>query len=226
MKEKPILFSGTMVRAILEGRKTMTRRVVKPQPDPQVTGCYHAEIPSMDHNDWKWYSEPLPAVRHMWGNWFKCPYQIGQTLWVRETFSIFREDATDKCMYRADTPEITSEDLQDIGASNWKPSIFMPRWASRINLEVTNIRVERLQEINEEDAKREGVEVFESHTIEGNEFVRYRDHKSKCHYPLNCYCKDAKGSFISLWNSINGKKYPWSSNPWVFVISFKKLDKV
>lgn len=122
------------------------------------------------------------------------PYQIGSTLWVRETFCIDKMD--DDCgdgrpFYKA------SEEHPEI-FPKWKPSIFMPRWASRITLEITNIRVERLQEITPEDCRKEG-----------------------SHWATDI---DDEGGFVNLWDSINGKKYPWSSNPWVFVIEFKRIN--
>lgn len=181
--EKPILMSAPMVKAILDGRKSMTRRVVKPfQPVRVKNG--------------------VPYIHQTYDHDIPCPYgQAGDQLWLRETFSIVKEDGSDKAMYRADTPEITSEELQDIGASNWKPSIFMPRKFSRITLEITNVRVERLQEITKEDCLKEGVR---AELVKDIFFPAYHN-------------------FMRLWESINGKKYPWSSNPFVWVISFRRV---
>ena len=175
MKERPILFSGPMVRAILDGRKTQTRRVVKPQPDwirPRVSddGIAHGYCGS----------GPTDGI--------KCPYgTVGDRLWVRESWAKSGEvgDATE---YRADNPD-------PIGAK-WRPSIHMPRWASRIDLEITGIRVERLQEISERDAMAEG-----------------------CEYLTNSV---ARSNFVKLWISINGQD-SWSANPWVWVIEFKRI---
>lgn len=137
-KAKPIIFSGPMVRAILGGKKTQTRRIVKPQPEPWA--------PNDAFLQWK-NPEPL-TLSH-----FKalCPYgKTGGRLWVRETF--YADDEDRDVFYRADR-----RDEAFIGNKGWRPSMFMPRWASRLTLEITGIRVERLQDISEEDAQAEGV---------------------------------------------------------------------
>jgi len=187
--ERPILSSGSMVNAIREGRQTMTRRVVKPNP---YDGAFVLQEGS-DGTLWPYRSVdgetagtrnsdeleiPLPS-----------PYGVpGDRLWVRETFSSTPDGHVH---YRA----------TDQALGPWRPSIFMARWASRITLEVTAIRVERLQEITEEDCIKEGID----YTI---------PHHGVC----------ALGDiFEQLWDRINGKKYPWSSNPWVWVISFRRL---
>ena len=176
MKERPILFSGEMVRAILDGRKTQTRRVVKPP---------------------KGMSERYAGVD------FPCPYGVrGDRLWVREAFS---RCACGLCLrgwpkngyhmpsYRADTE-------RDIV---YHPSIHMPRWASRIDLEITGIRVERVQDISEHDVLCEGVR------WDG-------EHDSPWMLQLN--------TFHQLWDSINGKRgYGWDKNPWVWVVEFKRI---
>lgn len=141
MKERPILFSGEMVRAILEGRKTQTRRVIKPQPDSARNSVFVKSGFETKH-----------------GYEIKCPYgQPGDRLWVRETWGLWDTDPKDgperaKIFYRA-----TDENRRDLRYQRWRPSIHMPRWASRINLEITNIRIERVQDITEEDAKAEGL---------------------------------------------------------------------
>jgi len=167
MKERPILFSTEMVKAILDGRKTMTRRVVK---DP-----------------YKYITIPRPS-----------PYgRVGDRLWVRETFVIDADGMPD---YRADC---------DSGVIAWRPSIFMPRKLSRITLEITSVRVERLQEITEEDAIKEGAgpgHILCSPTIFNPETETPKDYRT---------------GFSYLWDAINRKTYPWESNPWVWVISFR-----
>lgn len=182
MREKPILFSAAMVRAILEGRKTMTRRVIK---DIRTAWRDGTVIDPYDRD------------------YITCPYGWpGDLLWVRETWR--RADWYGKgIIYRADA-QAAGHMGEYSDRHKWHPSIHMPRWASRIVLEITNIRVERLQEITEEDARKEGIS---------------RAHK----YPVGFGHPDTyRGGFRNLWDSINGKKYPWSSNPWVWVISFKK----
>jgi uncharacterized protein YhfF len=185
MKERGIIFSGPMVRAILNERKSMTRRVIRPQAwnysndvlQPRV--IYARE----NENDFGDPSRPI-----------SCPYgQPGDRLWVRETWFPWPTEA--KAIYRA-----TDESIIGAPKSGWKPSIFMPRWASRILLEITDVKVERLTNISVDDAKAEGVSPL---GMEGDG-RRWR------------------ASFRELWDSIN-KKHPWESNPWVWVISFKRI---
>lgn len=196
MREKPILFSGPMVKAILEGRKTMTRRVVKPQPPDGF----------IDHKNGSYHYDPC-------GFGGVCPYgKPGDRLWVRETWhgAVDGDEPNYGIIYKASWPHGPGDAFKRddragryfIGSTDgkWRPSIFMPRWASRIDLEITDIRVERVNEITPEDAFREGFELHDSDPITGDVCL-----------------------FSSLWDSINGKKYPWESNPWVWVISFKRI---
>ena len=179
MNEKPILFSTPMVRAILDGRKTMTRRVVK--------------CDSIVDNKPYWN---IGGFRE--GNF---PYQVGIWLWVRETW----QGTKDCISYKASDPQ----QVVEFNYEPWRPSIFMPRWASRITLEITNVRVERLQDISAPDCVNEGI------NTQGPYDVAIYDE----------FSSHSIAQFAYLWDSINSKKYPWESNPWVFVISFKKLDK-
>jgi hypothetical protein len=210
-KFHPILFSTPMVQAILEGRKIMTRRIVKPQPNengvdymknaPLGWESYYKEI----WKPWKWETEEGESIS-------KQPYTIGQILWVRETWVDNKgELPTDLgFVYKA---ELGTKELQyskELGVK-WKPSIFMPKAACRIFLEITNVKVERLQDISEEDAKAEGVELLPNN--------RYK-------YYLSNYfdCVTAVYSFKTLWQKINGRE-SWESNPFVWVVSFKKITK-
>jgi hypothetical protein len=197
IKEKPILFSGAMVRAILEGRKTMTRRVIK---EIHTTFNFiHSDNLPFYH-----FARYLKATNKMQYADIKCPYQIGQRLWVRETWITETEQGipTGGTIYKAtDNPEPDGD-----YPLKWRPSIFMPRWASRINLEVTDIKVERLQEIREGAAQREGWD-WSNHDL------------TKTYDPVSM--DTARQWFKTLWDSINGKKHPWSSDPWVWCISFK-----
>lgn len=179
MKERPILFSGDMVRAILYGQKTQTR--------PVIADKILDRFESVDPDD---YGEGMPSYETEDGQLILlsdlCPYgQVGDRLWVRETFTW--DDISGKFLYKADN----HYDLPY--QSKWKPSIHMPRKASRITLEITDIRIERLQDISEEDAIAEG---------------------------MNPELPRAK--FRSLWESINGKG-SWNLNPWVWVIEFKQI---
>lgn len=203
MKERPILFSGEMVKAILDGRKTQTRRVMKPQP---IIG----EGGSMVDlgNGWA----VLDGI--MAGEW-NCPYgKPGDRLWVRETWragGIYADimkiadlnpAADEHIHYRADE--------QDSGVDVWRPSIHMPRWASRITLEVTDIRVERVQDISETDVGAEGIESTLTDPNTGNVVER---------------CPGDRWAFAGLWDSINAKRgYSWESNPWVWVVEFKRVQ--
>jgi len=188
-RERPILFNGDMVRAILEGRKTMTRRVMKHQPG-EVTAVGRP----LFFQDGDTGRRVSP----------KCPYgQPGDHLWVRETFADEAGDTRkylgDHIYYRADGDGV---DLQD---GFWTPSIHMPRWASRITLEVTGVRVERLQDISEEDAQAEGAEP-----------------KLCTGYPYHNPPSTHTNGFCQLWESINGPG-SWDANPWVWVVEFRRL---
>ena len=186
MRERPILFNSEMVKAILEGRKTQTRRVIKPQPE-DFDG---------DNILWKGRWKPLNV----------CPYgQVGDRLWVKETWTpdIF----TGKPLwYKANG---IPDSLKNI---RWKPSIFMPRWASRITLEITGLRVERLQEITEEDTIKEGI-VMNNRPFEG------------WYWMPNIYSTtNPIVAFEKLWDSLNAKReYSWEQNPWCWVLEFKRI---
>jgi len=186
MKEHPILFNSEMVRAILDSRKTQTRRVIKPQCEANLMSGYQ-----------EWEYEGLLA---------RCPFgQIGDRLWVRETW---RQPEDFEGYDRGAVLYAVSE--MDAGAK-WKPSIHMPRYASRITLEITDIRVEKVQDINEENCLKEGIEKY------FDDGVYYYGEYDKGH------C-DYKHVFKTLWDSIN-KKHTWESNPFVWVIEFKRVKK-
>lgn len=204
-RERPILFSGPMVRAILEGRKTVTRRAIKHQPDVPVTDA----IPRRNYPhgpatvDWYWrpkHGHLNGAPSHGWD--FKCPYgEPGDRLWVRETFAHGHQDAGSDCglLYRATDP---GWDDNNSGL-RWRPSIHMPRWASRILLEITAVRVERMQDISNEQARAEGYPADREADTGGSGL-------------------DAWLWFRSLWESINGAE-SWAANPWVWVVEFKRV---
>jgi hypothetical protein len=216
VKEHPVLFSGPMIRAILEGRKTQTRRVIKPQPGALWGKKTFAVCREPDDY------EVAPGTWMCFQKWDvmgefteydatpigKCPYgKPGDRLWVRETWRPqhpYDLPGQEKPIYAADW---TPEEFEQIYGKTWgwKPSIFMPRWASRITLEVVNVRVERLQAISEEDAMAEGAPgIFDG--------------------PAFGYAYPHTQGFKALWESINGKKYPWVSNPFVWCISFRRVD--
>lgn len=186
LKEKPILFSGPMVRAILDGCKTQTRRVIKPQPDKEVI-----------HGSCRAICGPPPI------------YESGMRLWIKESHRLLNCQCRETCWrpgmvwYEADQSGYDGASLEKL-----RPSIHMPRWACRITLEVTGARVERLQDISEADAEDEGcIQTFQKVRQAGGAVVET---------PTL-----AVEHFENLWDSINSKRAPWKSNPWVWVISFK-----
>ena len=206
IKEKPILFSGEMVRAILDGTKTQTRRLVK---EPEYFGCFTGDCPHEKQSDCnvaiaQWCKEHSP-----YGG-------AGDELWGKETFSPWADEFTKKAchskdlaVYRADYDDGTPP-LGVGGCEHWKPSIFMPRALSRITLEITAVRVERLQDISDADAIAEGVSVKLSAGIASSA----------------CGGKPTPAQFeyYALWESINGKG-SWAKNPWVWVIEFKRKEQ-
>ncbi len=211
MKEHPILFSAPMVRAILEGGKTQTRRVLKPQP-LFLTGRGRRVYADCDFKA-AWADSPGTLE----GSGFPdCPF--GDRLWVRETFAeigcIGWNIDKFEYAYRADFPNGKWEGSADMCFEKWKPSIFMPRAASRITLEVTDVRVERLNEISEADAIAEGID-----PIIGPDGERYYRNYGK--EDIGIYLPP-KESYRTLCQSIYGPE-SWANNPFVWVISFIRL---
>lgn len=197
MRERPIFFSSPMVRAILSGAKTQTRRVVKVR-------C-HSICENDDGKLWPW-SEDVELAEDFW---HPCPFgEPGDRLWVREAFI---HEPADYCWEASASipcrPALTvyrADHEGDTRGAGWKPSIHMPRWASRITLEITDVRVERLQDISEADAKAEGVSMPDG-TPTPPDFWSYQQ------------------EFRHLWEQIHGGG-SWEKNPWVWVIEFKKLE--
>ncbi|HEJ4757511.1 hypothetical protein FVA82_11755 [Pseudomonas aeruginosa] len=205
MKERPILFTGPMVRAILEGRKTVTRRVVSPQPD-FLGSMVDPNTPF----------KTLDAGLHAR---ITCPYgEPGDRLWVREAWAadaqvdaIAPSDLSqgEPIWYPADL-SVRQTGCYMISKGRVRPSIHMPRWASRILLEITAVRVERLQDISEEQALAEGVRGEPC------------DHARQACADIGCWGDTAKGAFGFLWESLNGEG-SWAANPWVWVVEFKRV---
>jgi len=194
MAEKPIIFSGPMVRAILDGRKTQTRRVISPQPRVTSRGLFHW---SNTENGVKFGlgHDIAPVAFPAW-----APYMRGDRLWVRETWRLWHPSDA-RVLYRADkAASLGMDEYSD--RHRWKPSIHMPKKYARIWLEVTGVRVERVQDISEDDAEAEGA------LLRGPN-DQYGDERSY-----------AEG-FQELWGSINEKRgYGWDKNPWVWVYEF------
>lgn len=223
---KPILFSTPMVQAILEGKKNMTRRVMKDctQFDIEESQLLENNGYNLTHN----YKMSIESVgifstKEKLLNWFVAKYskyQVGDVLWVRETWTYGRvvgesdeygnsefwleqtqKEEDEKCIfYKADMDDAIREDIsfEDV---IWKPSIFMPKEACRIFLRVTNVRVERLQNISEEDCLKEGMPIEEKGL---DVFLLW---------------------WMPLWNSTAKEGYKWGDNPWVFVYTFQRIEK-
>lgn len=231
-KERPILFKAEMVNAILDGSKTQTRRIVKPQPDLVANGIVARFTPD---------DQKLGRL----GEIVNCPFgKVGDQLWVRETFCSsdrnvagYKADALCGAFgYDGDGNKIFvkhgyildhsckqtyqnnfEEGWNTFGLGHfggkWKPSIFMPKWLSRIQLEITNIRIERLNDISEEDAIAEGIERGNKWLNGSRNYYNDNDHHG-WQRPVD--------SYRSLWESINGKG-SWAANPWVWIVEFKKI---
>lgn len=193
MTERGMIFNAEMVRAILDGRKTQTRRIVK-GTDGAVKFCKEWDINGeeifvvLGEKDHTGMNPVLGAI--------SCPFgAVGDRIWVRETWARYNIDQNSHDIaYRATTPEDWPED------GRWRPSIHMPRWASRILLEITNVRVERLKSISDGDAIREGCSTADM---------------------MSGDC--VADVFARLWVSIYGSD-SWNANPWVWVIEFKRVE--
>ncbi|XJD15577.1 hypothetical protein V1591_16825 [Enterobacter roggenkampii] len=231
MKEYGMIFNGEMVRAILDGRKTQTRRVMKVQPSDGFHPTHNGY--DLDLNA-HWYTPGVvdkngylqPAKKDVFGvadenEGYTCPFgAVGDRIWVREAFQgpLVSEEFLEEyraypakfenpeyCEYAADGgPRPEYCDLDDNLRHGWRPSIHMPRWASRLTLEITSVRVERLRDLSEDDAKSEGITPPSGGVLPGWE------------YRIN---------FRELWMSIYGSDN-WEANPWVWVIEFKVVPNV
>lgn len=207
MTDRPILFSGSMVRSLIAEckkpghGKTQTRRYMNPQP--YVNGYAYSDVlhEIACHNDWLppsamlldvWKGRAKFTISDAEGWQEHLPYLVGDSLWVRETWA--DDEQFGGVLYRADNP-----DADPIG-NGWRPSIFMPRKYSRLTLSVTDVRVQRLQDISDADAWAEGVTLESLPRYEGQGIHLFRD----------------------LWDSINGKRpgRAWSDNPWIVAVTF------
>ena len=225
IRERPILFSGPMVCAILEGRKTMTRRVVKPQPHAGVDAVKWQDVIITGCNTPDQSGFAMMRGGVIDSEAIRCPYGTPGDwlrLWVRETFwhrEVFHAGYLPDYRYMEPTPpESVDPNDYDTLDGYWRkmPSIFMPRDASRITLEVTGVRVERLLEISEQDAIAEGVERVR-YAIEPHD-AGFRD------YVGDVVLRSARHSFETLWVKINGRE-SWDANPWVWVVEFRRVEK-
>ena len=225
MMDRPIIFSGPMIRALLDGRKTMTRRVLKPQPNSGPNG----EMVHLGGNSWG-LSDGILS-----GEW--NTYAPGDRLWCREAITRFDKGTCDQWVwyragnnfggdYMADHRWIKEHFPEQGENEEWRaaegpaggkpynvPSIHMPRWASRLTLTVTAVKVERLQDISEEDAQAEGVERLKSRR------GYYSAQHGRAAVRFGVYHDYAKEAFEDLWTSIHGPG-AWEANPWVAAITF------
>jgi hypothetical protein len=210
MKERPILFSAPMVRAILEGRKTQTRRVVKHYGISNVRRV-SGPCSKLGDFDFIFPHEDEPTEDGN-GHIVACPYgKSGDRLWVRETFG----ERLGRFWYRADP--MVDDCVAKSTNMKWKPSIFMRRGQSRITLEITGVRVDRLQEISESDAIAEGIAHFylgPAHDVRN---------PTKWGIEKPPFAETPNDAYATLWDKINTKRAPWASNPWVWCISFLPL---
>lgn len=216
MAIKPSLFNTEMVRAILDGRKSCTRRIVKPQPDEKHTYPLGFVIDSTEKKEIGCFGFGIDeyggSIKYV-----KPPYQPGDTMYVRETWM----DYAGLTMYKADCDKYRLESL-NIAGFGWHPSIHMPKEAARIWLKVTDVRVERLQSITVEGAIREGAEGEKCHHTNAGAFG--------CTDCMNTgWIEPPQVEFMQIWNSTIKKsdidRYGWDANPYVFVIEFVKIDK-
>jgi hypothetical protein len=268
MKERPILFSESMVRALLEGRKTQTRRVIGLPPAPNNLGAWEATTVGgkgvyLD----KAMTKPAPEQAAIWhtrtGKCICCTYgKPGDQLWVRETWASPETNALPgRVAYNADGQcgafigdgggglvwlqhgRILEADgyqqcFPEHGATyglkkyggRWRPSTHMPRWASRITLEITKVRVERVQDISEADAKAEGCEpkVVTQQDIDDLQITDVSPFLKELAKAFGPGQFTAKDDYARLWDSINAKRdsgiHAWKNNPWVWVIEYKRAE--
>ncbi|HDE1483159.1 TPA: hypothetical protein PCC25_003684 [Klebsiella quasipneumoniae] len=226
MTERGMIFNAEMVRALLSGRKTQTRRIMKVQPESNQLGLLLI-TDSTKHSDigkYHW-AESNATGNHVRSKLFLCPFgAVGDRIWVREGFFPapleMQSEPPRKTMWNiAYRDGMQMEKLAPAeynptiyNYERWTPSIHMPRWASRILLEITGVRVERLNAISEEDARAEGI-------IDGGCL--------NCGEPEPCGCAnpepDATDAFAYLWQSIYGQE-SWNANPWVWVIEFERVE--
>jgi len=240
MKERPILFSSDMIKAILDGRKTQTRRVIKPQPIDEFAYIgIDPDYPKSEYHLWLTDKRPGHGLRFC----IKCPYGVvGDRLWVREVWRCTGGGDLRNIIYRAEGDSAMSFCGIDDGRAgilhvpephwaewdrlvyetnkgcNWRSPIFMPKWAARIRCEITGIRVERVQELSISDCVDEGIQRSRGPLppCPTTAFKDYSGEVAEC---------GATASFRTLWDSLNGKKKgsSWSENPWCWCIEFKRV---
>lgn len=223
-REHPIIFSGAMLLAIMEGRKTQTRRVMRKQPfildlgdDRHGPKTPHWVIDYSDQRKrsaWKVGESPY---------WTDCPYGgPGDRLWVKEEWwpAFKRTETNNGCAYRSDylRPALLGLDHTIANERYWRGPVLMPRWASRIALEVLSVRAQQLQEITAEDAIAEGIpqSAGEAAALGLIDLAKTPGHEWDNRTSVE--------NFALAWDRINSKRVPWATNPWVWVLTFRRLD--
>ncbi|EOZ9396048.1 TPA: hypothetical protein NPM51_000475 [Enterobacter hormaechei] len=238
-----MIFNGEMVRAILDGRKTQTRRIMKVQPSDGFHPTHNGY--DLDLNA-HWYTPGVvdkngylqPAKKDVFGvadenEGYTCPFgAVGDRIWVRETWAEAGAGAPDLKLYRADYPEHVPTHYENVPPADeirWTPSIHMPRWASRITLEITSVRVEKLDKISEEDAIAEGMQGVICPCCKDDP-----DYSTTQYDPVTLaavdevpcqYCESNRSKFFALWDSIYGEANHCMGD-WVWVIEFKVVPNV
>jgi len=252
VKDHPLLFSAPMVRANLEERKTQTRRILKPQPPEWATFCQQPTMLNVLHEWvpsglWAWSENeqvpprklrrwPLDAEGQHY--WLRPRYSVGDRLWVREAHYLTDDGDHELAVYAADADDVRLHlaGVEQLRACHpnidWskharlRPSIHMPRWASRLTLIVTGVKIERLQDISEEDAIAEGIDRVADNYGNGPAYCDYL--LGKPHDTAEWY-RSPIDSYRSLWDHINGP-CAWDKNPWVVAYSyqpiFKNIDQI
>lgn len=236
IREKGLIFNSEMVRAILDGRKTQTRRIMKVQPENSELGLRRVveSKNGIDDGKYFWSQSDATGLKSR-SKPFACPFgTVGDRIWVREAFRVHSR-ATDVAtlVYKASERNSWTEQTHRVPVAvcnkpatpeKWTPSLHMPRWASRILLEITDVRVERLNAISPEDAESEG--------LERTNFTGFGDEPGLPSYPEpDVYFDPLKKqwkeyppeAFAGLWESIYGEG-SWQANPWVWVIEFKRVE--
>jgi hypothetical protein len=233
VKERPVIFSGPMVKAILEGRKTQTRRICKPACDMggELAGSVH---PAKESGWIAWWPGNdlglADFTKLAYQDGFQCPYgKPGERLWVRESAYISQpnfglpEDATHKdydgqprvVSYTVDMGFDAKRCAEDYGVK-CSPSIHMPRWASRITLEITSVKVERVQDISQQDVLAEGI----IEATKDEKLIKYGLRE----WPWMDWRLSPKDAFFKLWESIHGPD-SWATNPWLWVVEFRRIEQ-
>jgi hypothetical protein len=239
-KERPILFSGPMVRAIIAGTKTVTRRIVEPMAGQQREWLTRELLDAVPHGEMKaggWQMHHPKAGTVFQGvfvdhdsplGWIRCPYGVpGDRLWVREAWA-FEDCGEDghRLIWQADRAAAWASDVARIAAgafymdadyqpTRWRPSIHMPRAFSRINLEIASVRAERLQDIADDDIRAEGVTP--------DVVAEMLDGKRGEPHLLDMVAPKPRDVWRLGWDAINGQRAPWSTNPWVWRVEFRRL---